>query len=135
MNELYVKIAILCDERHITTYKMCKDINLSQGAITDLKKGRKETLSISNLAKIAKYFNVSVGYLKGESEREPYEEVQNYSPVSLTVTPEDMSELAEVWNTLKDRPEAKILFKSAHTATAEQLIETAKYLDYLKSKE
>ena len=132
---MYVKIAILCDERHITPYKMCKDINLSQGAITDLKKGRKSTLSVSNLAKIAKYFDVSVDYLNGVSEREPYESAQVTTPASLNVTPEDLTELAEVWNTLKDRPEAKMLFKSANTATAEQIIETAKFLDYLKSKE
>ena len=134
MNELYVKIVILCGERHITPYKMCKDINLSQGAITDLKKGRKETLSVSNLAKIARYFDVSVEWLNGTGERAPYEPTPVSSPQSLMVTPEDMTELAEVWNTLKDRPEAKILFKSANNATAEQLLETAKYLDYLKSK-
>lgn len=136
MNELYAKIMILCDERHITPYKMCKDISMSQGAITDLKNGRKQSLSIGNLAKVARYFDVSVDYLNGSAERESYEPIQSesISDVSLNVTPEDMSDLAEVWNVLKDRPEAKMLFKSANSATTEQILETAKYLDYLKSK-
>lgn len=136
MNELYVKILALCDEKHITPYKMCKDISLSQGAITDLKNGRKQSLSVGNLAKIARYFDVSVDYLNGVTEREPYDipPFDNVEGVSLNVSPEDISDLAEVWNVLKDRPEAKMLFKSSKSATAEQILETAKYLDYLKSK-
>lgn len=136
MNELYIKIAALCDEKHITMYKLCKDISLSQGAMTDLKNGRKQSLSVGNLAKIARYFDVSVDYLNGVSEREPYS-ITPYEAgtnASLNVSPEELGELAEVWNVLKDRPEAKMLFKSANSATAEQLIETANYLDYLKSK-
>lgn len=136
MNELYVKIAILCDEKHISMYKLCKDISLSQGALTDLKQGRKQSLSIGNLSKIARYFDVSVDYLNGTAEREPYSTMpyDNESNVSLNVSPEEIGDLAEVWNVLKDRPEAKVLFKSANSATAEQLIETANYLDYLKAK-
>lgn len=136
MNELYVKIATLCDEKHITIYKLCKDIALSQGALTDLKQGRKQSLSVGNLSKIARYFDVSVDYLNGVADREPYSTMpyENESNVSLNVSPEEIGDLAEVWNVLKDRPEAKILFKSANSATAEQLIETANYLDYLKQK-
>ena len=139
MNELYVKLMILCDEKHITPYRMCQDIQLRQSAISDLKHGRKEYLSLSNMLKVAKYFDVSLEWLRGEEERTPFykgneKKEEEIRPDAFNVSPDDFVDLAEVWNTLKDRPEAKILFKSANTATAEQLLETAKYFDYLKSK-
>jgi len=132
MNEQYVKIMVLCDERHITPYKMCKDISLSQGAITDLKNGRKESLSVSNLAKVARYFNVSVEWLNGQEERTTFykgKEIEKIVPPSLNVSAEDMGELADVWNTLQGRSEMKMLFKSAKYATKEQVESVARMLE------
>ena len=141
----------LCDERGISGYKMCKDTGLQPSTMTELKMDRKHSLSAKSLAKLADYFGVSMAYIAGDIE-DPVslnENEKDYlnlveegytgtafptSRGTLTITSEDFDDLAEVWNTLKDRPEAKMLFKSANSATAEQLLETAKYLDYLKSK-
>lgn len=63
MAELYEIIATLCDQKNISPGKMCSDLNLSRGIITDLKKGRKKTLSLDTLSKISTYFDVPLDFL------------------------------------------------------------------------
>ena len=68
MGTLYEKIISLCEEKGIKGGKMCTDIGMSKGILTDLKMGRQSGISTANAQKIANYFNVSVGYLLGEEE-------------------------------------------------------------------
>ena len=70
MGTLYENIIKLCDEKGIKGGKMCTDIGISKGILTDLKKGRQAGISATNAQKIASYFGVSVGYLLGEEEKE-----------------------------------------------------------------
>ena len=63
MNNLYERIFFLCTENGIKPGKMCADLGISRGNISDLKMGRIESLSADKLAKIATYFKVSVDYL------------------------------------------------------------------------
>ena len=49
---------------------MCSDVGISKGLLTDLKMGRRTGVSAVTAQKIASYFNVSVGYLLGEEEKE-----------------------------------------------------------------
>ena len=69
MGTLYKKIISLCEERGIKGGKMCTDIGMSKGILTDLKMGRQSGISTANAQKIASYFGVSVGYLLGEEEK------------------------------------------------------------------
>src|SRR5699024_8648442 len=70
MYNLYELILSLCTQVGIRPGKMCNDLGLSRGMMTDLKMGRKQTLSADTLSKIAAYFNVSVDYLLGNEEKE-----------------------------------------------------------------
>lgn len=70
MGTLYENIIELCEERGIKGGKMCTDIGMSKGILTDLKMGRQAGISAANAQKIASYFGVSVGYLLGEEEKE-----------------------------------------------------------------
>ena len=70
MGTLYENIIALCDERGIKGGKLCTDVGISRGILTDLKMGRQTSLSASNAQKIASYFDVSVGYLLGEEEKD-----------------------------------------------------------------
>ena len=74
MGTLYKNIIGLCEERGIKGGKMCTDIGMSKGILTDLKKGRQSGISAANAQKIASYFGVSVGYLLGEEEKEDKKE-------------------------------------------------------------
>ena len=69
MGTLYENIIALCTERGIKGGKMCTDIGMSKGILTDLKMGRQSGISAANAQKIASYFGVSVGYLLGEEEK------------------------------------------------------------------
>ena len=69
MGTLYKNIIALCEERGIKGGKMCTDVGISKGLLTDLKKGRRFGVSATTAQKIASYFNVSVGYLLGEDEK------------------------------------------------------------------
>ena len=69
MNMLYNQIFTLCTQRNITGAKLCADIGISRGILSDLKAGRKKTLNVETAYKIAKYFGVSVGYLLGYEDK------------------------------------------------------------------
>ena len=66
MSTLYENIILLCKSAGITGGKMCTEIGISKGVLTDLKMGRKQSLSAGTLTKIADYFGVSVDYLLGK---------------------------------------------------------------------
>ena len=70
MGTLYERIISLCKERGITGGKLCTDLQMSKGTLTDLKMGRQKSISAEKAQKIASYFNVSVGYLLGDEEKE-----------------------------------------------------------------
>ena len=63
MGILYKNIMRLCEERGIKGGKMCTEIGMSKGILTDLKMGRQASISPANARKIADYFGVSIDYL------------------------------------------------------------------------
>ena len=68
MGTIYKRIVDLCEKKGIKGGKMCVDLGMSKGTLTDLKMGRQTGLSAAKAQKIANYFGVSVGYLLGEEE-------------------------------------------------------------------
>lgn len=83
MGTLYERIISLCEEKGITGGKMCTELHMSKGTLTDLKMGRQTGISATKAQKIASYFNVSVGYLLGEEEKEAKKEKPiNYDGLS-----------------------------------------------------
>lgn len=70
MATLYERLAALCENRGIKGAQMCRDLEMSKSLMTDLKNGRKKGVNAETAQKIASYFNVSVGYLLGEEEKE-----------------------------------------------------------------
>lgn len=68
-SDLYFRISNLCTNSGITPGKLCSDVHISRGIITDLKMGRKKSLRAETAWKIASYFGVSVGYLLGAEDK------------------------------------------------------------------
>ena len=66
---IYNRINDLCIQHAITGSKLCTDIGISRGILSDLKAGRKKSLNAETAYKIAKYFGVSVGYLLGYEDK------------------------------------------------------------------
>ena len=69
MCNLYNTISSLCSLKGISGAKMCTDVGISKGLITDLKMGRRTGVSAVTAQKIADYFGVTVGYLLGKEEK------------------------------------------------------------------
>ena len=68
MSNLYNRIVALCKEQGITVTAMCKESGASRASLSDLKVGRKQSLSADTLDKIASYLQVSVDYLLGRTD-------------------------------------------------------------------
>lgn len=72
MSDLYNRIYDLCQERNISVGKMCNELGISRGNLTELKKDRIKTLKADNLTKISGFFGVSIDYLLGtETKKAP----------------------------------------------------------------
>lgn len=65
MSELYNRIENLCSQKNITVTAMCRESGASRASLSDLKVGRKQSLSADTLSKIAAFFGVSIDYLLG----------------------------------------------------------------------
>ena len=102
MSNLYNTILSLCESRGIKGGKMCNDIGLSKGLMTDLKMGRRTGVSAVTAQKIAAYFDVSVGYLLGEEEMD----IKKEQPTEYDGLSDELKELIE---NVKDLPKDKIL--------------------------
>lgn len=74
MGNLYETIQTLCTRANIRPGKLCDDLGLSRALVTDLKMGRKKSLSAQTAQKIAAYFGVSVAYLLGQGEQDVLDE-------------------------------------------------------------
>ncbi len=70
MSELYNKIAALCEDRGITATELCRRCDVSRASLSDLKTGRKHSLSTQTLSKIAGYFRVPTDFLLGLGQSE-----------------------------------------------------------------
>ena len=95
MSNLYKNIATLCEEKGIKGAKLCNDIGMSKGILTDLKMGRRTGVNAVTAQKIASYFGVSVGYLLGEEEKEE-------KPVQEDELSENMQKLIEFAKSVPD---------------------------------
>ena len=68
MANLYESILKLCERDGIRPGRLCDELGLSRGLMTDLKMGRKKSVSAETAQKIASFFGVSVGVLLGQEE-------------------------------------------------------------------
>ena len=69
MSVLYNRIEELCKEHNESITTMCKESGASRASLSDLKVGRKQSLSAETLSKIAVHFGVSVDYLLGKENK------------------------------------------------------------------
>ncbi len=71
MSSLYENIQQLCAGKGIRPGRLCDEIGISRGLMTDLKMGRKKSVNAETAQKIAAFFGVSVGYLLGQEDSQP----------------------------------------------------------------
>lgn len=63
MVNLYENIKSLCDERHISPFKVCAELGYSKNTISSLKSGATKTMTARKLKAFADYFGITVDEL------------------------------------------------------------------------
>lgn len=120
MSDLYNRIYDLCQERNISVGKMCNELGISRGNLTELKMDRIKTLKADNLTKISGFFGVSIDYLLGtETKKAPTQDgergideqnlkVAFFRGADPTLTDE---EIDDMWDDAKDLRDLLIMKK------------------------
>lgn len=67
---LYNRIEYLCRAASLTVTDLCRNLSITRGNLSDLKKGRQKSLSAETLGKIAVFFNVPLSFF---SELPPFD--------------------------------------------------------------
>ena len=116
MSELFSRIETLCKSRGKTITDLCRESGASRGSLSDLKQGRKQSLSAETLSKIAVYFDVSVDFLLGNEQKEK----------PLINGDEELTEYLEE---LKNRPEMRMLFSLTKGATKEEVEKAVRIIE------
>ena len=107
----------LMDSRGIDRNKLCADLGLKYTTFTDWVKGNTYP-RIDKIELLANYFGVPKSEL-----------VEKYTDGYYTDR-----EAAEFAEYLRTRPGARMLFSAAKDITKEEMEETVKYIEFLKSK-
>lgn len=71
MCNLYDRIKTACEAKGLTVSAMCLNLGMSKSVLSDLRSGRKQTLSSRTLSRIAEYLEVSTDSLLGKESTQP----------------------------------------------------------------
>lgn len=67
---LYERLEFLCKYTDRTPADVCRAIGASKSLFTDLKTGRKSSVSLETAVKLADYFQISLDFLTGRLDPE-----------------------------------------------------------------
>lgn len=86
MLPLYERIENFCKSKNVTITEMCRAAGVPRSALSDYKAGRKKSINLTNMGKMADYFGVSIEFLMG-TERQ--RNIGTYVDASNAVILED----------------------------------------------
>lgn len=96
MQTIYARIEECCRKKGVNVTEMCRACGIPRASLSDFKNGRKKTLSMETLSKMADYFAVSVDYLYGGEAPKADEE-----SLKVALFGGDSRVSDEMWNELK----------------------------------
>jgi transcriptional regulator with XRE-family HTH domain len=120
------KILSLISKKEITKNKMLTDLKLSKNSIIDWK-NRGTVPNGETLSKIADYFNVTIEYLL---ENERSDNIKVYDEKDNIIVLDN--ETLDIIDSLRKRPDMKMLFSVSKKATKEDILQTVKIIEALK---
>lgn len=105
--KLYQRIETLCAARDISITEMCRACGVSRSSLTDLKNGRKKSLSTETLSRIAAWFGVSVDSLLGSTAAQGEIGMDDFTYAlyheTRELTPENKEKLLEMARFFRDQ--------------------------------
>jgi Predicted transcriptional regulators len=114
---MYEIFAKLLKEQGVTPYQVSKATGVAQSSLSDWKNGKSKP-KYEKMVKIADYFNVSVDYLLTGEQKET-------APAEAEADDDEMADLLE---TIRRRPDLKILFSLSKKATPEDVRKTVQII-------
>lgn len=124
MKEQFIeRLNSILQKRNLSQADLSKMTGIRSSSISDWLNGKYEPKQ-DKIAIIADALNVSPVWLIG------YDEPSTNQTEGYYVDPET----AEYAEYLRTRPEARLLFSAAKDITKEEMEETVKYIEFLKSK-
>lgn len=118
----YDRFVYLCSQKGISPSRAAVEAGISKSLVTKWKTNNVQDPSPDVARKLAKYFNLSVSALLGEDE-------QKEKPLI-----NDDEELTEYVQTLKTRPELRMLFQLSKDATKEDVEAAVRIIEALRNK-
>lgn len=125
MSNMYETIEGLCQQNKITVTEMCRELKINRSSLSELKQGRAKSLSADKVVKIANFFGVSTNYIMGETN--VMVEAHN-EPIYLD------DETRELIDSLRTRPEMKVLFSVSKNVSKEDIEATVEILKRMKKE-
>ena len=130
MSETYNKIEKLCKANNTNITEMCRELNIPRSSMSELKAGRVKSMSIERIEIIADHFGVTPDFLRGKGENDNIKAFDEHGePLFLD------DEVREIVDSLRTRPEMKILFSASKKATKEDIMKTVKIIEALRNGE
>ena len=128
----YDTLKKLCEEKNISPSKAATECGISRSTVTWWKQ-HKTSPNSEQVSKLAEYFGVSTDYLLGNDQKEkPAQNVQVRDEHDNIVVLDD--ETRNLIDSLRSKPEMKMLFSVSKNATKEDIIRTVKIIEALKDK-
>lgn len=121
----------LLKERGVTVYRVSKETGISQTTFIEWRQG-KYTPKADKMQKIADYFDVSVDYLLGKTDIKKEPTVTVYDEHDNIVRLDD--ETIQLLDSLRTRPDMKMLFSISSKATPEDVLKAVKIIEALRDE-
>ena len=113
MDNMYEHIAALCKSKGVSVTQMCRDLGITRSALTELKAGRTQRLSIKYTKMILEYFDIDMTVFE-----RPVEEIgllnennneKSPSEMDGLLSKPDITELLELYRALTPGEQRKAL--------------------------
>ena len=125
------KISALLKEQKKTQKDLMDYLGLEKSTYTTWKSSKSRNKSYKKYIKeIAQFFNVSADYLLGTEQDD---NIKAYDDHGEPLFIDD--EVREIVDSLRTRPEMKILFSASKKATKEDILKTVKIIEALRNGE
>lgn len=124
MANMYNIIEDLCKSKGITITEMCRELKINRSSLSELKQGRAKSLSTDKVIKIAKFFGVTAEFISGEQDNIMVE--AHNEPIYLD------DETRELIDSLRTRPEMKVLFSVSKNVSKEDIEATVEILKRMR---
>ena len=139
MVTLYENIKALCEKKGVTVSRMCLDMGVSKSTMSDLKSGKKKSMTIPTLEKIAKYLDTTVdevinGTWQGNMNREMRGYIEGRQDGKKLSDQWMDAELKECLEVLRDRPDTRALLHAGKDITPEQVERMAAFMQSMKGE-